>query len=56
MLNIYKIPIIYCKLQFIMQLQAGLIKFKIIILNINHENEKIIKKGVPQTAKISKLE
>ena len=37
-------------------MQAGLIKFEIIILNIYYENEEIIKKGVPQSAKISKLE
>ena len=39
-----------------MQLQAGLINFEIINLNINHDNVEIIKKGVPQSAKISKLE
>ena len=31
-------------LQFIIQLQAGLVIFEIIILNIYYENEKIIKK------------
>ena len=39
-----------------MPLQAGLIIFEIIILKIYYENEEIIKKGVPQSAKISKLE
>ena len=34
-----------------MQLQAGLIIFEIIILNSNYENEEIIKKGVPKSAK-----
>ena len=39
-----------------MQLKAGFINFEITILNIYYENEEIIKKGVPQCAKISKLE
>ena len=39
-----------------MQLKAGFINFEITILNIYYENEEIIKKGVPQSAKISKLE
>ena len=37
-------------------MQAGFIKFEIIILSIYYENYEIIKKGVPQSAKISKLE
>ena len=37
-------------------MQACLINFEIIIFNIYYENEEIIKKGVPQSAKISKLE
>ena len=37
-------------------MQACLINFEIIILNIYYENEEIIKKGVPQSANISKLE
>ena len=56
MINIIKLPIICYKLQFILQLQAGLINFEIINLNIYHDNEEIIKKGVPQSAKICKLE
>ena len=39
-----------------MKLQAGLIKFERIIFNFYYENEEIIQKGVPQSAKISKLE
>ena len=56
MLNITKLSIIYCVWQFIIQLQAVLIKFEITIFNIYYENDEIIKKGVPQSAKISKLE
>ena len=50
MLNISKLPIIYCKLQFVIQLQEGLNKFEINVHNIYYENEEIIKKGVPQSA------
>ena len=38
------------------QLQAGLINLIIFILIIYYKNEEIIKKGVPQSAKISKLD
>ena len=37
-------------------MQAGLINLEIINLDIYHEYEETIKKGVPQSAKISKLE
>ena len=37
-------------------MQGGLIKFEMIVHNIYYENEEIIKKGVPQSTKISKLE
>ena len=37
-------------------MQAGLIKFETIIFNVYYENEEIIEKSVPQSAKISKLE
>ena len=55
-MNITKLSIVYCKLQFIIQLQADLTNLEIINFNIYHANEEIIKKGVPQSAKISKLE
>ena len=55
-MNITKFPIVYCKYQFIIQLQAGLNNLEIMILNMYHGNEEIIKKGVPQSAKISMLE
>ena len=50
MLNITKLPNIYCKLQLNRQLQASSINFGIIILNIYYKNLEIIQKGVPQTA------
>ena len=37
-------------------MHAVLINFEIIIINIYYENEDMIKKGVPQSAKFSKLE
>ena len=46
-----KLSIIYCKWQFIIELQAGLINFEIIILNMYLENREVIKKGVPQSVK-----
>ena len=33
-----------------------MIYYEIIIINTHNENEEMIKKGVPQSAKISKLE
>ena len=56
MLNITKLSIISCKYQFIRQLQAYFINFEIILLTIYCENFKIITRGVPQTAQMSKLE
>ena len=56
MLNTTKLRIISYKIQLIIQLQASLINFEIIILFTFCENKQIIKKGVPQTAQISKLE
>ena len=56
MLSIAKLPIIYCKQQFIRQLHSSLINFEIIIITSCYGNYEKFQKGVPLTSKISMLE